>query len=57
MRRVFIIEADEIPQDKFELIHRYIRKQLDPMNKMLHIHSVCLNTETDTFISTKQYRD
>jgi hypothetical protein len=35
-----MIDADKFPQEDFELIHRYIRKRLDPKNKKMVIRSV-----------------
>jgi len=50
MKRLFYIECDELPQGDFELIHRYIRKRLDPKTKHLIIQSIPLNKELDTLI-------
>jgi len=40
MKRIFIVSCDSFPQEDFELIHRYIRKRLDPLNKNLNIQSI-----------------
>lgn len=50
MKRIFIIESDSFPQESFELIHRYIRKQLDPHTKHLEIKSIPLNIEMERLI-------
>ena len=33
MNRLFSVSCDDFPQEDFEMIHRYIRKRLDPKNK------------------------
>lgn len=50
MIRLFYIECDEFPQTDFELIHRHIRKRLDPKNKRLIIKTIPLNREIKTLI-------
>ena len=51
MNRLFYIECEEFSQTDFELIHRHIRKRLDPKNKeVLIIKSIPLNTEMKRFI-------
>jgi len=55
MKRLFYIECDEIKQVDFELIHRHIRKRLDPYNKNLIIRSVDLNPEMRTLIKGLEY--
>lgn len=40
-RRMFMVDADVFSQEDFELIHRYIRKRLDPKNhKKMVIRSI-----------------
>ena len=51
MNRLFYIEADEITQQDFELIHRYIRSRLDNHNKKLIIKTIPLNAKMQTFIN------
>jgi hypothetical protein len=40
--RMFYLEADEITQHEFDLIHRYIRKTLEKKNEHLVIRSIPL---------------
>lgn len=40
MKRIFIVECDSFPQEDFEMIHRYIRKRLDPINDSMKIESI-----------------
>lgn len=39
MNRLFSISCDSFTQEDFEMIHRYIRKRLDPKNINLKIES------------------
>ena len=40
---MFYLEADEITQHEFDLIHRYIRKTLEKKNEHLVIRSIPLS--------------
>jgi len=41
--RMFYLEADEITQHQFDLIHRYIRKILEKDNNNMVIRSIPLD--------------
>lgn len=48
--RLFYIEANEITEQDFNLIHRYLIKRLGKVNNDLVIKSIPLNTNLETFI-------
>jgi len=54
--RYFKIEADELSQHDFELIHRYIRKRLDPKTSHLVIKSMSLSRVEERLIFGENIR-
>lgn len=61
MKRIFVIEADVIPQEDLEMILRYMRTRLNNQNEYLTIKSCeikgnALNMEIATLIFQRDNR-
>ncbi len=57
MKRIFLVEADLFTNTDFQMIHRYIRKRLDSVNKdVLVIKSIPLTEEAERLIFTPEIR-